>query len=287
MTSIHAYEGVMTQNQINRHCFPGVKSTSWPLQQLQHYYDHKLVTKHDAYNVNGHYLKEIIYTLETNGARIAARQEKIAWSEFKCRKNPRWITLVHDLTINDIRLSFAEACENDNAFSLGRWISEYELSQVSPRIPGRLDGFFTLRRKVRKLSGSVEQLALHLEIDTGSHPINRLLRRKVKPILKYFGSDKYVRYFGVPDGACLFVTTSEKRLHNIKKAIEESGGAGLFYLTTLDAVSSGTVLTEPIWYLSGSDYLFSIENIPLSPVEAGVLNDVTGPRLPVQESLFV
>ena len=287
LISIHAYEGVMTQNQINRLCFPGLKSPSWPLQQMQHYYDHKLVKKHDAYNVNGRYLKEIIYTLETKGAMIAAREEKIDWSALKWRKSPRWITLIHDLTINDIHLSFVEACQNHDAFSLERWVSEYELSQVSPRIPGRLDGFFILRRKNVNQSGRIEQLALHLEIDTGNHPINRLLGRKVKPILKYFGSAKYVNHFGVQDGACLFVTTSEKRLRNVKKAIEESGGAGLFYLTTLDAISSDTVLTKPIWMLTGSDYLFSIENIPLSPVEAGVLNDATNPRLVVQERLFV
>ena len=104
------------------------------------------------------------------------------------------------------------------------------------------------------------------------------MKRKVKPILKYFGSDAYEKQFGVQDGVCLFVTTSERRLQNLKKTIEQSGGEGLFYLTTSDLVSADTILTKPIWQLAGSDYIFSIEKMPLSPVDVGVLNNATSTR---------
>lgn len=286
MASIHSYEGVMTHSQIVRLCFPGCTS-SWPFERMQHYFDHKLVKKHDASNVNGRYLGEIIYTLERNGAFIAAQTKQKDWSGFRWRRNPRWLTLIHDLAINNFRLDVVKACEKHFAFTLESWISEYELSLITPRIPGRLDSFFVLRRGSMLQSGRIEQLAFHLEIDTGSHPINRVMKRKVKPILNYFVTDSYAKQFGVSDGVCLFVTSSESRLNNLKKAIEEGGGDGLFYLTTSDAVSSNTVLTQPIWQLAGSDYIFSIENMPLSPVVAGVLNNAPSMRSTYQESLFV
>lgn len=277
MTALHDYEGVMSHAQIVRLCFPGCTST-WPFERMQHYFDHRLVKKFDAYNVNGQQLGKIIYTLDTKGAGIAARRKGIDWDTFKWRRNPRWLTLVHDLAINDFRLAVREACQANPQFLVKRWISECELSQVSPQISGRLDSFFILQRQDRTQARQVEQLALHLEIDTGNHSLNRFVKRKVKPILRYFGSDKYFNQFGVRDGVCLIVTNSEKRLKNLKQAIEENRGEALFYLTTSAAVSEQTVLTEPIWFLAGSDYVFSLETMPLSPVEAGVLNDVASTR---------
>lgn len=277
MTALHDYEGIMSHAQIVRLCFPGCTST-WPFERMQHYFDHRLVQKFDAYNVNGQQLGKIVYTLDKRGAGIAARKKGIGWEKFKWRRQPRWLTLVHDLAINDFRLDVRESCRANPRFSIKSWISEYELSQVSARIPGRLDSFFILQREKNIQARQVEQLALHLEIDTGNHSTNRFVKRKVKPILRYFGSDKYFNHFGVRAGVCLIVTTSEKRLHNLKKAIEGNRGEGLFYLTTTQAVSPQTVLTEPIWFLAGSDYVFSLETMPLSPVEAGVLNDVASTR---------
>ena len=277
MAAIHSFEGVMTHSQITRLCFPGCTS-SWPLERMQHYFDHKLVKKIDAHNVNGRILGEIIYTLDKNGANMAARYKGMECPDFKWRRNPRWFTLFHDLTINDVRLAIVEACNIHKDFALKKWVSEYELSQVTPRIPGRLDSFFLLRRATQAFPKKVEQLALHLEIDTGNHTIRRFIKRKIKPILKHFGTDAYSRHFGVREGVCLIVTSSEKRLNNLKKATEESGGEGLFYFTTLDAITTETVLNQPIWYLAGSDYIFSLESIPLSPVDAGVLNNVSSTR---------
>ncbi|MCB8980262.1 MAG: replication-relaxation family protein [Ardenticatenaceae bacterium] len=277
MTAVHAFEGIMSHAQIVRLCFPGCTST-WPFERMQHYFDHRLIKKFDAYNVNGQPLGKIVYTLDKAGAGIAARKKGIDWAEFKWRRNPRWLTLVHDLTINDFRMDIREACQANPQFSVKRWISECELSQTNPRIPGRLDSFFILQREVGAQTRQVEQLALHLEIDTGNHSLNRFIKRKVKPILRYFGSEKYFNQFGIRDGVCLIVTNSEKRLFNLKQAIEENRGEGLFYLTTSTAVSAQTVLKKPIWFLAGSDYVFSLENMPLSPVEAGVLNDVASTR---------
>lgn len=263
----------MTHSQITRLCFPDCTST-WPMARMQHYFDHKLIKKLDAYNVNGHFLGEIIYTLDRYGAYMAARHKKIEWTDFKWRRSPRWITLIHDLAINDVRLAIVEACQKHTEFSVAKWISEYELSQASKRIPGRLDSFFLLQRESQNQRGYVEQLALHLEIDTGSHSLKRFVKRKVKPILKYFGTDAYAHHFGVRDGACLIVTSSDKRLVNLKQAIEENGGGGLFYLTTMETISKGTVLTKPIWSLAGSNTVFSLETMPLSAVEAGVTDHV-------------
>jgi hypothetical protein len=111
-----------------------------------------------------------------------------------------------------------------------------------------------------------------------NHPLNRFVKRKVKPALTFFGSAEYKHAFGVPYGTCFVITTGQGRLANLKAKTEEAGGNGSFYFTTFDEVSEETVLARPIWQLAGSNKLFSIATMPLSPLEAGVLHHPASAR---------
>jgi hypothetical protein len=295
LKGIYAHEGVMSQRQIIKRFFPGCSST-WPEVRLTHYYDHRLLKKHDASFVNGEQLGEIVYTLDTAGVRYLRSQQCAACGyissngprrtnrrpcaqcgqvnkgrkpvaadlPLKWRRNPRWSTLAHDLKINDFRLAVTLAAQASPRFELVQWISEYELSQKF-KTHGRLDGFFRLRRQSPTHPGRVEELAILSEIDMANHPLNRFVKRKVKPALSFVGSGKYERAFGVPYGTCFVITTGQGRLSNLKAKTEEAGGNGGFYFTTFDEVSEKTVLTEPIWQLTGSRARYSLAGLPLEP----------------------
>jgi len=285
LAGIHDHEGVMSLEQITRRFFPGCSST-WPWQRMTALYDNHYVGKHDASIVNGERLGAIVFTLLPRGAVLAARAKGVWWPSFRWRTKPKWISLSHDLAINDFRISVTEAAIASPSINLHHWISEYELSKAHPRIPGRLDGFFVLHRSSLTHPGWTDQLVLLPEIDKGNHPIGRFIRRKVKPSIGYIGSSAYQKLFKVSSGTVLVVTTGPRRLANLKAATERAGGAGLFYFTTFEQLSADTVLAKPVWQLAGSRRLFSIEELPLSPVDAGVLDEVPGLR-PVQASLLV
>jgi hypothetical protein len=261
LNGIYTHEGVMSQWQIVKRFFPGCTST-WPEVRLTHYYDHRLVKKHDASFVNGEQLGEIVYTLDVAGVRYLRNQQctecgyigangprgrgdrlciqcgrmkksGLADIALRWRRNPRWSTLAHDLRINDFRLAVTLATNASPHFELVEWISEYELSQQF-KTRGRLDGFFRLRRPSPTHPGRVEELAILPEIDMANHPLDRFVKRKVKPALSFVGSAKYERVFGVPYGTCFVITTGQQRLENLKTKTEEAGGNGRFYFTTFD-----------------------------------------------------
>jgi hypothetical protein len=213
-------------------------------------------------------LGEIVYTLDTVGARYLAGVLGISYESLTWRKRPRWLTLAHDLRINDFRIAVTQATKASSHFELVRWLSEFELLQMEKKgrkIPGRPDGFCVLQRPSPTLPGKREELALLIEIDNANHSLGRFVKRKVKPLLSFIGSPKYEQTFGVSFGACFVITTGQKRLENLKAKTEEAGGNGRFYFTTFDQVQTHTVLQQPIWQTAGSQAVLAISELPLDP----------------------
>ena len=264
LLGIYYHEGVLSQRQIVREFFPG-KTKSWPEHRLQNYFDHHLVNKFNAEWVNGEHLKETVYTLGTQGARHVAHQMEIDFTSLTWRPKPRWMTLSHDLKLNDFRFAVTRQANNLDGFQLVRWISEFELHQNQKhKIPGRPDGFFLLRRNSPTHAGRVEELAILVEVDNATHPLGRFISHKVKPALKFVGSERYKQIFGIGSGAYFVITTGLKRLAHLKDKTEAAGGSGLFYFTTFDQAKKD-VLTAPIWQMAGSNERLTIKDMPLKP----------------------
>ncbi len=278
LLAIYQHEGVLTQRQILKEYFRG-KTKSWPEFRLQKYFDHHLLNKFNAEWVNGENLKETVYTLGTMGARYLAREVQIDYTSLTWRAKPRWLTLAHDIKLNDFRLAVESQAKRSPDFELIKWMSETELQQHH-KIPGRPDGFFLLQRKSPIIQNQIEELAILVELDNATHPLKRFVTRKVTPALKYIGSKEYERTFGVPNGAYFVITTGAKRLANLKEITEKAGGLGRFYFTTMDQVERG-VLTEAIWQMAGSDELLSIKDMPLVPQLRGSLKNPTQSRISI------
>jgi hypothetical protein len=278
LLAIYQHEGVLTQRQILKEYFPG-KTKSWPEVRLQKYFDHHLLNKFNAEWVNGENLKETVYTLGTMGARYLAREVQIDYTSLTWRAKPRWLTLAHDIKLNDFRLAVEAQAKRSPNFELIKWMSETELQQ-NHKIPGRPDGFFLVQRKSPTVQNQVEELAILVELDNATHPLKRFVTRKVKPALKYIGSKDYERTFGVPNGAYFVITTGTKRLANLKEITEKAGGLGRFYFTTMDQMDRG-VLTEAIWQMAGSDELLSIKDMPLVPNLRGSLKNAPQSRISI------
>lgn len=75
--------------------------------------------------------------------------------------------------------------------------------------------------------------------------------RKVKAYIEYFTSGLYQqRYGGLKYPKVLTITTTTRRLETLKTITEAAEGEKVFWFTTLDQVSSTTVLTKPIWQIA-------------------------------------
>src|SRR5262249_54589652 len=108
------------------------------------------------------------------------------------------------------------------------------------------DGYFSL-------TSDENRYCVFLEIDRGTETVSTIdwkrpsWTRKIMTYLQYYRSGAYQTRYHTRSLRILTVTTSERRLANLKEATEKTGGQRRFWFTTLERISTEDVLTAPIW----------------------------------------
>ena len=269
---VHAFDGMMSLKQIWRRFFPG-RSESAPRNRLKLLCDAGYLTM----PVNHDQLRwvppgEIVYWLDTEGAKLLAGREGVEYKDFRWQKSGRWSKIAHDLLVNDFRLQVVEACEQSKDLSLREWVPEsdflvnkdtvsYKTAQghAATRIM-QPDGFFLVQKPSKRYSGQWANYAFLLEVDNSTESNVRFGRDKVPPGVAYLQSDLYAQRFGIGYGRFAVVTVSQDRMFNIKEQTERFGGGDLFYFTTFEQLLAHDVFASPIWWRAGS-----IERLALIP----------------------
>lgn len=180
-------------------------------------------------------------------------------------REPRWSQLSHDLAVNDFRAAVERAVTLWPSLRLEMWLPEGEFlsSMDTIRLGGkdgptkgvRPDGFLILTDHLHLINGSPARARFLLELDNSTHPLSRFGRDKARAGLAYLRSPEFRQRFGYNSGRWLVVCKSEARLKNIKAQTEKVLGsqASHFLFTTMDKVTSLSVLSLPIWQQGGSD----------------------------------
>lgn len=102
-----------------------------------------------------------------------------------------------------------------------------------------------------------------VELDRGSEPGirtddgQRSWRQKVQAINAYVESGKYVERYDAHRLKVLCVTTTDRRVENLKHITEAAGGRARYWFTTLVRLREGDFLTDPLWQLATRDGLHS------------------------------
>ena len=253
LEAIHAFDGVLSDQQIKHLFFSGTSQLRLRMRLL---YQHGYVVRPDRRRRAS--LPTMVYWLDERGADHVAGLSGITRKEFRFRREPKWSQLEHDLAVNDLRLAFMDACGTTPGFTLEEWIPQGEFwaqpDRVTFTLPNgrraaryvRPDGFCVIQR------GSYYSRLL-VELDRASEDNPRIGREKILPGIAYLRSPAYKQRFGFTSGRWLFVTTSERRLQNMKRQTEVLAGddAKLFYFTTSAAITSAHLLTAPLWQRGG------------------------------------
>ena len=247
LEAVHAYDGMLGFSQIQRLFFTGKSQTE---QRLKLLYQHGYLNRPDRDQRRR--MPEMIYWLDKKGAEIVASKNSTPVGEFSWRKQPRWFQVEHDLAVNDFRLDMEEACQSDPDIDLETWVSEREFCAYPDKIKYEIRGH-TKERNIRPDGYFMLYTPKHvirylLEIDRSTEDNPRILREKIIPGLAYLKTEAYEERFGHRSGRWLVVTTGEKRLKNMLRQARIGKAKGLFYFTTYDQVSAGTILHTPIWH---------------------------------------
>lgn len=263
LETIYAYDGIVSLKQIDRLFFSG-QGRTWPRERMRALLRNGYVAIPDKASRHRVPYGATIFFLDVRGAEVVAALYGVFPRNIKWRKKPRWSLISHDLAVNDFRIDVQFATQVSADLALHSWIPESKFWSESDRIKYRTaggavryrrvrpDGFFTLRRPIVSSAGTFEEMAFLLEIDMGTEDHPRFAREKVRPGVAYLKSRAYLKRFGVNYGRWLVVTTSDKRLANMKTQTEKAGGSNLFYFTTFEKVSQESILKKPIWHIAGS-----------------------------------
>ncbi len=262
LEGIYTHGGMLSLRQIDRLFFTG-RGSAHPRQRMSKLFVNRYVAMPSPKELHQVPYGETVYWLDERGAEIVAGLYGETPKTFDYRRDIRWSLVAHDLRVNDVHIAVTQACERDERLELQHWEGE-SVFRAWPDIVtytnerGRQqrrriipDSFFHITRDGR-------DYAFLLELDMATEHNPRVGRTKILPGLAYLGSEAYRERFRLQYGRWLFVTTGERRMHNMRAQARRMGARGEFYFTTFEQLTPETVLREPIWLMPDRDVPISL-----------------------------
>lgn len=250
----------MTTDQIRRTVFHTYgKSTQCDLR-LKLLFHHGFLERRSQtvlYEKN----KPLIYLLTEKGAKHLAEVSGDKRSDIVWHPKHNQIStqrLQHLLQVNEIRTSIEQAAE-ECAYTLD-WLDEFTirrlklydrftvqyLSGITTKTTLIPDAFFTVDTPTMWLS-------CFLEVDMGTESL-KTVSEKLCKYLAYLTTNSYQERYGAQDEegnkiypCVLTITTSQERLDHMRAIAKDIAAGDIFLFCTFSAVSSGQVLSRPIW----------------------------------------
>jgi DNA-binding HxlR family transcriptional regulator len=243
----------LRRDQIQTLLFPSQNTAN---RRLQHLFQHGFLKRHLPPVRLGEGRQQAIYALDERGADLIAAENGLAREEVRWRKKDNrasFLFLDHTLHINDFRIAITLAVKK-RGHQAQRWLDERDVKAMGERVPvpGKQkrylpvtpDAFFEVDFGDRKAG-------FFLEMDMGTMA-NKRFKNKVRAYIIYKTKGYYEKKFGITSLRVLTVTTSQRRLRNLKRATESAKGQSLFWFTTFEALSSEQI-TQSVWEIAGRE----------------------------------
>ncbi|MFL5628024.1 MAG: replication-relaxation family protein, partial [Ktedonobacteraceae bacterium] len=199
--------------------------------------------------------------------------------------NPKDTQATHDFqehrhALHEVRIGFILAARQHSA-TIEQWIDERMLKRTEGKVYVTIkgaqgaaykiaviaDGFCRLKMTTDKTYTYYQFIELDRSTETGQ-PTKWSRNSWQRKILGYNAlftpggqgqpSVYQQRYGGTEKGRVLTITTGDKRLANLKRITEQNGGKSKYWFTTLEAIKTNDILTDPIWQKAGSEGKFRL-----------------------------
>ena len=214
-------------------------------RRLQRLFHNGFVTRIPLPIVLGAGRAPYVYALDERGADIVALalgidRPNVSWKLADNRVKP--LFLDHTQAINTVRVVI-ERLNDGNAFNVVRWLDDNALhgKDMKDKLPYRMrgaritriipDAYFAIA-----LPSAPQPAHFFLEIDQGTMSNSRW-KEKILAYLHFRQSGRSEKYFDTRNFRMLTVTTSGRRLENLKKTTETAQGGLHFWFTTKDQLS--------------------------------------------------
>lgn len=260
---------VLTTQQIDRLFFPSSRSggSSRCLHRLKLLFHHGFLQRAEQPQLISEGRKPYVYYVDKRGAEFLAylyecEVKDLDWSP---RSYPvGHLFLEHLLATNDIRVAIVLSAQK-HGFVVEQWYDEKTLKSEQMKDTVILT---TVQGKQQKASvvgdGYFRLYSDHyshqfLETDRGTVTGSsrkfgsKTWQRKVAAYLAYYRSGKYQARYNTRSMRIITVTTSVRRLQNLKAITEALGGKTRFWFTTFEEIERADVLTDRIWWVAGDE----------------------------------
>ena len=214
--------------------------------------------------------KPLVYFLDRKGAKLLAECLHVApgdldWRSKDNAAGAKHLFIDHLLKTNDIRIAMTLAAQQQHV-TLERWLDDKTLKSRQMKEYVMLPNNKGEEQKVAIIPDG------YVHLDTARGPRHHFLEadlrtmvglssksgrrdwaRKIRAYLAYKDSGLFAERYGAHSFRVLTVTTGQRRLENLKRITEESGGHARFWFTTFDQLTPETVLLAPIWQIAGRE----------------------------------
>lgn len=241
--------------------FFGSKSTAQ--YRLEKLYDHQFLERKFLPVSLGEGRSPTLYVLDRRGAetlRTERGYDDIKW--FRTSKELKPDFLAHSMALNELMVLVTLACRK-HGFTLKQWQTENEVKADYDRVivqsgagkhermPVVPDSFFTIIAYERRFP-------FFVELDRGTMTLARF-KDKVRAYLAYYRSGAYEKRYELRSIRLLTVVSTKsqsgggRRLQNLKATTETLTQERWFWFAALSELTTGNILTEPIWYQANGE----------------------------------
>lgn len=216
----------------------------------------------DAGYLERHYISQVavapaasplVFTLSRLGATVLAASYSYTHEDFQFASAQvlNWKSLQHLLAVNRVRVALTRACQVLPGFGLVEWRSERHFrarpdyislgarGAASTKKPVLPDGYCLIRTPL----GSAH---CFVEVDRGTEGLSQF-SGQIAIYQAYMTSGGYQARFQTTSLRILVVTTSPRRLENLRRATARAGGQARYWFTTFDRLEPQSILTQAIW----------------------------------------
>lgn len=180
--------------------------------------------------------------------------DNLPWLEWS-----RWNSTYHDVAVTNVLIDLMDACrDHPNRKILNFWpetVFRRQPDEISVNgIPRRPQPDLVTRIRTRD---AVDKSKGHdwmflWEIDTSSEGHPKVLD-KITAGAEYINSYEYRHRFGGRYGRFLLLTSTVKRMHNIRKKARKIIGHNVWGFSAFELWNPETALDRPIWFNSDGD----------------------------------
>ena len=236
--------------------------------RLQLLYHHGFLDRLQLPVVMGEGRSHFVYALDKEGANLTANElgiarEKVGWKPSYNQVKP--LFLDHTLAVNTVRVVLA-LLERASLLTVEQWVDEVSLQskQYRDKVPYRMrgarierafpDGYYAI-----STPGASRSAHFFLEADQGTMT-NTRWAGKIEAYVHFRSSSLAQKHYGTRNFRLLTVTTSQRRLDNLKQTTEGAGGDRYFWFTTKDQVDiwEPEKLLGKVWEVATRENTFSL-----------------------------